>query len=129
MNDDARPVLVVLGTEPAEGHGSAGCGADALLAEADTVFTFPSGPESVALFFAEAWRVERVAPRDAVARLTTWAGTGPAGAAVLLVAGEPRSDVALGAVLDGLDRCCPELEVRVPTGSRVAPPHRSPLIG
>jgi hypothetical protein len=129
MSDDARPVLVVLGTEPDAGSGPAGSGADDLLAEADTVFTFPRGPESVALFYAEAWRVEGVSPRDAVARLTTWAGAAPSGTAVLLVAGEPRSDVALGAVLDGLARCCPGLDVRVPTGTRVAPPHRSPLIG
>ncbi|MBC3191247.1 hypothetical protein H7X46_09265 [Pseudonocardia sp. C8] len=127
MSDDARPVLIVLGTDPAGAAGSGG--ADDLLAEADTVFAFPHGPESVALFYAEAWRVERIAPRGAVERLTAWAHAGPGRAGVLLVAGEPGGDVALGAVLDGLARTCPELDVRVPAGTRVAPPHRSPLIG
>lgn len=129
MTDDVRPVLVVLGTEPAGESAPAGYGVEDLLAEADTVFTFPRGPESVALFYAEAWRVERVTPRDAVARLTAWAGAGPPGTGVLVVAGEPCDDVGLGAVLDGLARTAPELDVRVPAGTRLAPPHRGPLIG
>ncbi|ANY08582.1 hypothetical protein [Pseudonocardia sp. HH130630-07] len=127
MSEDVRPALVVLGTGPAGGPGTDGP-VEALIAEADTVFTFPSGPESVALFYAEAWRVERVTPRDAVARVTAWAEQGPAGAAVLLVAGDPGADVALVAVLDGLARCHPDLDVRIPAGTRVAPPYRSPLI-
>ncbi|MFP5070382.1 hypothetical protein ACLFMI_12030 [Pseudonocardia nantongensis] len=122
-----NPVLSVLGTaaDPATGPADP-------LAEADTVFTFPpraDDPESVALFYAEAWRVERVTPRDAVARVSAWAASRSAGAAVLLVSGDPAADAALGSVLDGLTRAVPELDVRVPAGARVAPPHRSPLIG
>lgn len=123
-----NPVLLVLGTgsDPATGPADP-------LAGADTVFAFPprhaEDPESVALFYAEAWRVERVTPGDAVARVAAWAGTGPAGAGVLLVSGEPTDDAALGAVLDGLARAVPDLDVRVPAGARVAPPRRSPLIG
>ncbi|GAA1382254.1 hypothetical protein GCM10009613_09760 [Pseudonocardia kongjuensis] len=127
MSVDPLPTLVVLGTEPA--GESAGHGLEGLLADADTVFTFPRGPESVALFYAEAWRVERISPRDAVGRITAWAADHPAGNGVLLVAGEPAADVALGAVLDGLARTAPGLGIRVAAGTRVAPPHRSPLIG
>ena len=131
MRDDVHPVLIVLGTEPADGSVPAGRGVENLLAEADTVFAFPHGPESVALFYAEAWRVERITPRDGVSRVTAWATatarSGSAGTGVLLVAGDPSRDVALGAVLDGLGRTAPGLEVRVPAGTRVAPPRRSPL--
>lgn len=131
MRDDVHPVLIVLGTEPADGSVPAGQGVENLLAEADTVFAFPHGPESVALFYAEAWRVERITPRDGVSRVTAWATatarSGPAGSGVLLVAGDPSRDVALGAVLDGLGRTAPDLDVRVPAGTRVAPPRRSPL--
>lgn len=122
-----NPVLSVLGTgaDPATGPADP-------LADADTVFTFPprdDDPESVALFYAEAWRVERVTPRDAVARVSAWAARRSAGSAVLLVSGEPADDAALGAVLDGLARALPALDVQVPAGARVAPPHRSPLLG
>ncbi|BBG03160.1 MULTISPECIES: hypothetical protein [Pseudonocardia] len=127
MSVDPRPALVVLGTE--QGGPAVGSGGEDLLAEADTVFAFPGEPESVALFYAEAWRVERISPRDGVARLTGWAAGGPAANGVLLVAGDPTADVALIAVLDGLARTAPDLDVRVVAGTRVAPPHRSPLIG
>ncbi|MBP2369383.1 hypothetical protein [Pseudonocardia parietis] len=129
MSDDVHPGLVVLGTEPAGASAPAGHGVEDLLAEADTVFTFPRGPESVALFYAEAWRVERVTPGDAVARITAWADAAPPGTGVLLVAGEPSGDVGLGAVLDGLACTAPDLDVRMPAGTRVAPPHRGPMIG
>ncbi|WP_224390826.1 hypothetical protein [Pseudonocardia sp. ICBG1293] len=120
--------LVVLGTDPA---GTPTLDpqepvAD-LLADAETVFAFPQA-ESTALFYAEAWRVEAVTPRDVVARIGGWAA-GEAGPAVLLVGGDPADDAGLGAVLDGLARTAPALTVRVARGSRVAPPHRSPLIG
>ncbi|MER5674122.1 hypothetical protein [Pseudonocardia alni] len=118
--------LVVLGTDPS-GDDAPRPGAHDLLAEAETVFAFPQA-ESTALFYAEAWRVEPVTPRDAVARIGAWAA-GPDGAAVLLVEGDPAGDAALGAVLDGLARTAPALRARVAEGSRVAPPHRSPLIG
>lgn len=129
MRDDVHPVLIVLGTEPADGSVPAGQGVENLLADADPVFAFPHGPESVALFYAEAWRVERITPRDGVSRVTAWATatSGSAGTGVLLVAGDPSRDVALGAVLDGLGRTAPGLEVRVRAGTRVAPPRRSPL--
>ncbi|OJG08184.1 hypothetical protein BG618_00737 [Pseudonocardia autotrophica] len=119
--------LVVLGTDPA-GDDAPRAGAHDLLAEAGTVFAFPQA-ESTALFYAEAWRVEPVTPRDAVARIGAWAAAGPAEAAVLLVGGDPAGDAALGAVLDGLARTAPALRARIAEGSRVAPPHRSPLIG
>ncbi|MCM3847959.1 hypothetical protein ND486_17350 [Pseudonocardia sp. DR1-2] len=119
--------LVVLGTDPS-GDDASRTGAHDLLAEAGTVFAFPQA-ESTALFYAEAWRVEPVTPRDAVARIGAWAAAGPADAAVLLVGGDPAGDAALGAVLDGLARTAPTLRVRIAEGSRVAPPHRSPLIG
>lgn len=126
------PALVVLGTDPT-GDRPAPLGAEPLLAEADVVFAAPRGPESVALFYVEAWRVEQVDPRDAVARVAAWAaGAGPGATAVLLVTGDPgegATAVALGAVLDGLARTTPALDVRVPGGVWVAPPHRSPLIG
>lgn len=121
--------LVVLGTDPS-GDGAPRPDAHVadLLADAETVFAFPQA-ESTALFYAEAWRVEPVTPRDAVARIGAWVAAGPAGAAVLLVGGDPAADAALGAVLDGLARTVPALRARVAEGSRVAPPHRSPLIG
>ena len=64
-----------------------------------------------------------------LSRLTTEQEAGPAEAAVLLVGGDPAADAALGAVLDGLARTAPALRARIAEGSRVAPPHRSPLIG
>ncbi|MEJ8279826.1 hypothetical protein [Pseudonocardia spirodelae] len=118
--------LVVLGTAPSDAGapGTAASAAADLLAGAGTVFVFPQA-ESTALFYAEAWRVERVVPRDAVARIAARCGGGPA---VLLVEGDPAADPALGSVLDGLSRAVPGLVVTTP-GTRVAPPHRSPLIG
>ncbi|MEV1293790.1 hypothetical protein [Pseudonocardia sp. NPDC049635] len=127
MSVGACPVLVVLGTGP--DGASVGSGGEDLIMEADTVFAFPGGPESVALFYAEAWRVERISPPDAVSRLTGWAAGEPTGSGVLLVAGDPAADVALVAVLDGLARTAPGIDVRLTAGTRVAPPHRSPLIG
>ncbi|MEQ3554407.1 hypothetical protein WIS52_28405 [Pseudonocardia nematodicida] len=127
MYDDARPLLDVLGTGPDD--DPSGPPAEYLLAEADTVFTFGHGPESVALFYAEAWRVEPVPARDAVARIAAWAAGSPAGRAVLVADGDPAADVALGAVLDGLGRAVPALAVRAPAGARVTRPHGSPLPG
>ncbi|MFP5020616.1 hypothetical protein [Pseudonocardia phyllosphaerae] len=121
--------LLVLGTGPGPGTP----GAADLLADADLVFAFPPGPaadpESVALFYAEAWRVETVSPRAAVTRIATWAAERAGRTAVLLVAGDPADDVALRAVLDGLGAVAGGVAVRVCAEERVAPPFRSTLPG
>ncbi|TCK25103.1 hypothetical protein [Pseudonocardia endophytica] len=122
--------LHVLGTGPGDPDGA---DAPDLLGAADAVFAGPPGPgpdadpEATALFYAEAWRVERVRPREAAAQLDAWFAGRPAGTAVLMVAGPAEADVALGAAVDGLRRLCPGLRVDVRPGVVVAPPHRSPL--
>jgi hypothetical protein len=122
--------LLVFGTGPGDPDGAE---APDLLATADAVFTGPAGsgpdadPEATALFYAEAWRVERIRPREAAARLDTWFAERPGATAVLMVAGPAERDVALGAAVDGLRRLRPGLRVDVRPGVVVAPPHRSPL--
>ncbi|MET0189543.1 MAG: hypothetical protein ABW212_11125 [Pseudonocardia sediminis] len=118
--------LVVLGT------GSAGADPSAaadLLAGADAVFTAPGtpDPESEVLFYAEAWRVERLAPREAAGRLDAWFAARPGATAVLVTAGDPAHDVASGAAGEGLRRIRPGLVVRRPAGVRVVAPQRSTL--
>ena len=120
--------LIVLGTAPGPEPDRPG---PDLLVGADAVFTGPPGPdadpESTALFYAEAWRVEPLAPRDAAARLDAWFDAVPGGTAVVMTAGAPERDVAMTAALEGLRRMRPELRIRRPDGVRVAPPERSSL--
>ncbi|MDN5916840.1 MAG: hypothetical protein L0I76_17330 [Pseudonocardia sp.] len=102
-----------------------------LLAGADAVFTGPGtpevDPEAAVLFYAEAWRVERLSPRDAAHRLDVWFTGRPGATGVLVTAGDPARDVGLAAAVDGLCRMRPGLHVRRPAGVRVVPPERSPL--
>ena len=120
--------LVVLGTGAPD--TDPGAAAD-LLAGADAVFTAPgtpgTDPESTVLFYAEAWRVERLAPRDAARRLDAWFAGRPGAVAVLVTAGDPACDLASRSAVEGLCRVRPGLEVRRPAGVRVVAPHRSPL--
>lgn len=122
--------LLVLGSGPND-PGPPDPGASDLLATADAVFAGPSGPdtdpEATVLFYVEAWRVERVDPRGAAARLDAWFDARPASTAVLVVPGPAGRDVAFGAALDGLRRLRPDLRVDVRPGTVVVPPHRSPL--
>ncbi len=122
--------LLVFGTGPGDPDGAE---PPDLLATADAVFTGPPGsapdtdPEATALFYAEAWRVERIRPTDAAARLDAWFADRPGATAVLMVAGPAERDVALGAAVDGLRRLRPDLHVDVRPAVVVAPPYRSPL--
>jgi hypothetical protein len=122
--------LLVLGTGPGDPDDAE---TPDLLATADAVFTGPPGggrdadPEATALFYAEAWRVERLHPTGAAARLDAWFGDHPGATAVLVVAGSAERDVALGAAVDGLRRLRPDLRVEVRPGVVVVPPRRSPL--
>ncbi|MBW0105560.1 hypothetical protein [Pseudonocardia sp. KRD291] len=136
----ARPragTLVVLGTGPGApparqepGDLDPTTAAD-LLAGADAVFTGPgtggADPESAVLFYAEAWRVEPLAPRDAARRLDVFFAGRPGATGVLVTAGDPARDVAVQAAVEGLCRMRPELLVHRPAGVRVVPPVRSPL--
>ena len=120
--------LYVFGTGPGDPDGAES--AD-LLAAADAVFAGPPGrgpdPEATALFYAEAWRVERIDARDAASRLAAWFDGRPGRTAALLVAGPVEDAVAFAAVLDGLARLRPGLRVDRRTGAAVTPPRRSPL--
>ena len=124
--------LIVLGTGC--GRGAPDPAAD-LLAAADGVFAGPPGaaadpdPEAAALFYAEAWRVERVAPSDAAARLDAWFGERPGRTGVLVVAGTPARATGLGAAVDGLLRLRPGLHVDRRPATTVVLPRRSPLMG
>lgn len=120
--------LVVLGT----GAGTRDTHAAVdVLAGADAVFAGPpragADPESTVLFYAEAWRVECLGPREGAARLACWFDDHPGGTAVLATAGAPERDVAFGAAVEGLRRLRPALGVRRLDGVCVAPPERSPL--
>lgn len=122
--------LHVFGTGPGNPDGA---DAPALLAAADTVFAGPPGsgpdtdPEATALFYAEAWRVERIDARDAATRLAAWFDGRPGCTAALLVAGPVEDAVAFGAVLDGLARLRPGIRIDRQAGAAVTPPRRSPL--
>lgn len=120
--------LVVLGTGPGTRHTHPAVDA---LAGADAVFAGPAragtDPESTVLFYAEAWRVECLAPREGADRLARWFDGHPGGTAVLATAGAPERDVAFAAAVEGLCRLRPDLTVRRLDGVCVAPPERSPL--
>lgn len=124
----AHPTLLVFGTGPGDPDGA---DAPDLLAAADAVFAGPPGhgpdPEATALFYAEAWRVERVDARDAAARLAGWFAACPGRTAALLVAGPVDDAVGFGAVLDGLALLRPGLRIDRRAGAVVSPPRRSPL--
>lgn len=121
--------LIVLGIGP--GGGPEAHAAVDVLAGADAVFAGPPGPdgdpESTVLFYAEAWRVERLGARDAAARLDAWFTGTPGGTAVLATAGAPERAAGLGAAVEGLCRLRPGLRVRRLDGVCVGPPQRSPL--
>jgi hypothetical protein len=124
----AHGTLLVFGTGPGDPDDAE---APDHLAAAEAVFAGPPGsgpdPEATALFYAEAWRVERIDARDAASRLATWFDGRPGRTAALLVAGPVEDAVAFGAVLDGLARLRPGLRVDRRAGAAVTPPRRSPL--
>lgn len=128
--------LIVIGTGdgvPDQAPGAHPAPAEDLLAAADAVFAGPpehgpdSDPEAIALFYAEAWRVERIAPRDAAARLDAWFARRPGRTAVLVVAGTVDRAAGLAAAVDGLLRLRPGLRIDRRPAVTLSPPHRSPL--
>jgi precorrin-2 methylase len=117
-----RGQVVVLGV--GEGDPDAAHGADRL-AEADHVLVAPE-VESAVLFYAEAWRVERVEPGAAVRVVGELLALDGPCAVALAVAGDPTTDPAWRAVVDGL-RVAVEAEVTAVPGVAVVPPRLSPL--
>ena len=114
--------VVVLGV--GSGDPDVARGAD-LLAAADHVFVV-SEVESAVLFYAEAWRIDEVEPAGAVQAVSAlFALEGPCTVAVA-VAGDPTTDPAWLAVVDGL-RVAVDAEVSAVPGVAVVPPRLSPL--
>jgi len=116
----ARARVVVLGVGTGADHPAGAC-AD-VLGEAEHVLVDPRVERTV-LFYAEAWRVERSDPTDAVRAVIERL---PAGTVVVAVPGEPGAEPAWSAVLDGLRVAVPAEVVVVP-GVSVVPPRLSPL--
>jgi len=114
--------VVVLGVGAGDPESTRG--AD-LLAAADQVFVVPE-VESAVLFYAEAWRVEAIEPAGAVQAVSAvFALEGPCTVAVA-VAGDPTTDPAWTAVVDGL-RVAVDAEVSAVPGVAVVPPRLLPL--
>lgn len=108
-------VVLGVGTSDGSAEPEAAC-----LEQADHVLVAPE-LESAVLFYAEAWRVDRVRPADAVTAVADLlALRGPCTVA-LVVPDEP----AWQAVVDGL-RVSLDARVTVP-GTAVVPPRLSPL--
>ncbi|GAA1836972.1 hypothetical protein GCM10009836_14430 [Pseudonocardia ailaonensis] len=114
------PRVLLLGT----GGGEADPVGPDLLAGADHVFTVAAA-ESVVLFYAEAWRVERVDLVGAVRAITDLVALDSPATIVLTVDGDPAADPACRAVVDGL-AVAGISAVTVP-GVSVVPPRLSPL--
>jgi len=95
-----------------------------LLAGADHVFTVEAA-ESVVLFYAEAWRVERIDLVGAVREITDLAARRSPRTVVLAVEGDPGTDPACRAVVDGLGVA--GIEAVVVPGVTVVPPRLSRL--
>jgi precorrin-4 methylase len=106
--------VFVLGVGPGDPDGTTD-----LLGGAEIVFATEAAEPTV-LFYAEAWRVERVDLVDAVREISARSGR-----VVLAVAGDPATDPACLAVCDGL-RVAGATVTSVP-GVSVAPPRLSPL--
>ncbi|MCF7549840.1 hypothetical protein [Pseudonocardia sp. WMMC193] len=113
MSGDVRSRVVVLGV--GSGDPEAAC-----LEQADHVLVAPE-LESAVLFYAEAWRVDRVRPGDAVTTVADLLALDGPCTVALVVPDEP----AWRAVVDGL-RVAADAEVTVP-GTAVVPPRLSPL--
>ncbi|WP_433507735.1 hypothetical protein ACQP04_15510 [Pseudonocardia halophobica] len=115
------PTVTVLGA--GGGDPDAAEGAD-LLAAADAVLTTPD-VESTVLFYAEAWRVERLPDlAGAAAAVADMIGLG-ATHVVLAVHGDPASNPGCRALLDGLRVAGIEAVAR--PGVSVVPPRLSPM--
>ena len=115
------PTVTVLGT--GAGDPDAAEGAD-LLAAADAVLTTPD-VESTVLFYAEAWRVERLPDlAGAAAAVADLIGLG-ATRVVLAVPGDPETNPGCRALLDGLRVAGIEAVAR--PGVSLVPPRLSPM--
>jgi siroheme synthase len=115
------PTVTVLGA--GGGDPETAEGAD-LLAAADAVLTTPD-VESTVLFYAEAWRVERLPDlAGAAAAVADLIGLG-AVRVVLAVPGDPATNPGCRALLDGLRVAGIEAAAR--PGVSLVPPRLSPM--
>jgi siroheme synthase len=115
------PTVTVLGT--GGGDPETAEGAD-LLAAADAVLATPD-VESTVLFYAEAWRVERLADlAGAAAAVADLVGLG-ATRVVLAVPGDPAANPGCRALLDGLRVAGIHAEAR--PGVSLVPPRLTPM--
>ncbi|GAA4698919.1 hypothetical protein GCM10023215_41690 [Pseudonocardia yuanmonensis] len=118
------PTVTVLGTGGGDPDtADTAAGAD-LLAAADAVLATPD-VESTVLFYAEAWRVERLPDlAGAVAAVADLVGLGSR-RVVLAVPGDPATSPGCRALLDGLRVAGIRAEAR--PGVSLVPPRLSPM--
>lgn len=116
--------LIGLGVGPGE-SGAPASGAVDRLAAAEVVFV-PGDTEATVLFYAEAWRVERIDGSDAAAarRVADWFAAHPGGTAVFATAGDPGDSRPFAVAARGLGRA---VRVQRLPGVTIVPPRRLPL--
>ncbi|MHA6795410.1 SAM-dependent methyltransferase [Pseudonocardia bannensis] len=118
--------LIGLGVGPGEPDALAP-GAVDRLAHADVVFV-PAPAESTVLFYAEAWRVERIGDHRAAAqRVVEWFAAHPGGTAVFATAGDPTACPSFGVTAVAVRSSAGALRVEHLPGVTIVPPRRSPL--
>ncbi|WP_214370140.1 SAM-dependent methyltransferase [Pseudonocardia sp. H11422] len=117
--------LIGLGVGPGEPDALAP-GAVDRLAGADVVFV-PAAAEATVLFYAEAWRVERIGDRDGARHVADWFAAHPGGTAVFATAGDPGICRSFGAAAGVARELIGALRVSHLPGVTIVPPRRSPL--
>jgi hypothetical protein len=111
--------LVTLGV--GAGDPEAAAAAPDRLSGADMVFA-AGAAEATVLFYAEAWRVERVGS-DPVGTLAAWFAAQPGSTAVFAAPGEP----AVFLDLDELRERLPGVDIEQVSGEVLVPPELHPL--